>query len=193
MEICTWNNRMIYVCTHIEPSYTLDCPYEIIDNTKSGLPESYRHLRGMLQVLMKPLPDEIGIFQRRRYLPTTEIPQGYDCVVPKDFPNFNIRQQYGAYHCIADFDLVESIVNEKDFSEYVRTVSDEQYFHNIFILKKDDYIRYCNFLFSVLNEYVNRKGDARDVCFLAERLGSYWIWKNIPKEKRYVVKTITKN
>jgi len=181
---------MIYICSHIEPSYTLDCPYEVIDNTNSKLPETYRHLRGMLQILMKQLPDEVGIFQRRRYLPIDHIPEGYECVVPKDFPNFNMRQQYAMWHHVEDFDLVDEIVGEEDFTIYTRTVSDEQYFHNIFLFKKDDYIRYCNFLFSVLNEYVNRKGDARDVCFLAERLGSYWIWKNIPKEKRYVVRTV---
>lgn len=182
---------MVYICTHQQPSYELGCPNEIIDNTKSSLPESYRHLRGMLQVLMKPLDDEIAIFQRRRYLPITSIPEGYDCVVPKDFPDFDIRMQYFMFHHLEDLDLCEEIINEPEFSTYIRTVTDEQYFHNIFILKKDDYIRYCNFLFSVFNEYVDRKGDARDVCFLAERLGSYWIWKNIPKEKRYVVKTIT--
>lgn len=181
---------MIYICSHIEPSYTLDCPYEIVDNTNSKLPETYRHLRGMLQVLMKPLPEEVGIFQRRRYLPITEIPNGYRCVVPKDFPNFNMRQQYAMWHHVEDLDICEQIINEPDFSEYIRNVSDEQYYHNIFILKKDDYIRYCSFLFTVFNQYEEKTGDARDICFLAERIGSYWIWKNIPKEERYVVRTI---
>lgn len=182
---------MIYITTHIEPSYTLDCPYEVIDNTKSNLPETYRHLRGMLQVLQRPIPDEVGIFQRRRYLPITSIPDGYDCVVPKDFPDFNMLAQYASCHHIDDMLTCEKIINEPDFSEYIRKPSDEQYYHNIFILKKDDYIRYCSFLFTVFNQYEEKTGDARDVCFLAERLGSYWIWKNIPKEKRYVVKTVT--
>ena len=185
---------MIYICSHKPEQlpYKIHCPVEIIDNTKSALPEDYRHLRGMMQVLeKKPLPEEVGIYQHRRFMEYGSIPEGYDCVVPRDFPAFHIRNQYGACHHIEDLDVCEEIINDPDFSKYIRTPSDEQWMHNIFILKKEDYIRYCNFLFSVFTEYEKRTGGTRDVCFLAERLGSYWIWKNIPKEKRFVTKTIT--
>lgn len=122
------------------------------------------------------------------------IPEGYDCVVPKDFGNFCIRNQYAACHHIEDLDLCEEIIDDPEFSEWIRRPNnDEGYMHNIFILKKEDYIRYCNFLFSVFNEYEKRKGTSRDICFLAERLGAFFIAKNIPKEKRFVTKTITIN
>ena len=184
---------MIYVCTHKEePAYELDCPYEIVHNYNSGLPETYRHLRGMLQILMHPLPDEVGIFQHRRYLSVTTIPEGYDVVVPNNFAGpMQVYLQYSWWHHVEDLDLVEKILDDKDFSSYLRiNNNNECYWDNMFIMRKTDFIRYSNFLFSTLNEYVKRKGDARDVCFLAERLGSYWIWKNITKERRYVVRTI---
>ena len=184
---------MIYICSHKPEQipYKIHCPVEIIDNTKSALPEEYRHLRGMHEILKGPLPDEVGIYQHRRFMEYCSIPNGYDCVVPKDFPAFHIRNQYDSCHRLEDLNVCEDIINDPDFSRYIRTITDEQYFHNIFILKKDDFVEYCNFLFSVFTEYEKRTGGTHDVCFLAERLGSYWIWKNIPKEKRFVTKTIT--
>lgn len=184
---------MIYICSHKpeQVPYKIHCPIEIIDNSKSSLPEDYRHLRGMQQVLQLDLPDEIGIYQHRRFMEYGSIPEGYDCVVPKDFPAFQIRNQYAACHHIEDLDMCEKIIDDPEFSRYIRTITDEQYFHNIFILRKEDYIKYCSFLFTVFDEYEKRTGGTRDVAFLAERLGSYWIWKNIPKEKRFVTKTIT--
>lgn len=196
MEICSWNNRMIYVCTHKEePAYKLDCPYEVIHNFNSGLPETYRHLRGILQILMKHIPDEVGVFQHRRYLSVTEIPEGYDCVVPHNFCGpMQVYSQYCWCHHKEDIDLLEDIISDKDFSSYIRmNNNNECYWDNMFILRKPDFIRYCNFLFSTLNEYVDRKGDARDVCFLAERIGSFFIWKNFSKDKIYVANRIQIN
>lgn len=177
---------MIFVCTHKEPAYTLDCPHEIINNRQSNLSETYRHLRGMLQILKGTIPDEVGIFQQRKRLKDTSIPQGYDAVVPNNFCVCQIRAQYANCHHIEDLDLVEKIIDEAEFSRYIRIPNNKEcYWDNMFILKRDDFIQYCNFLFSILNEYYNRNGD-RDICFLAERIGSYWIWKNIPKDKIFI-------
>ena len=55
---------MIFVCTHKTPAYKLDCPNVVIDNNNSSLPITYRHLRGMLQILMGSIPDEVGLFQK---------------------------------------------------------------------------------------------------------------------------------
>lgn len=185
---------MIYICSHKpeQVPYKIHCPIEIIDNSKSSLPEDYRHLRGMQQVLQLDLPDEIGIYQHRRFMEYGSIPEGYDCVVPKDFGDFNVRNQYACCHHIEDLDLCEEIINDHKFNEWIRRNGNtETYMHNLFIMRKDDYIQYCNFLFSVLNEYADRRGEPRDVAFLAERLGAYWIATNIPKEKRFITKTIT--
>lgn len=182
---------MIFVCTHKTPAYKLDCPNVVIDNNNSSLPITYRHLRGMLQILMGSIPDEVGIFQQRKRLEATTIPEGYDIVVPNNFCVCQIRSQYGSCHHIEDLDLVEKIIDEKEFSDYIRIpMNKECWWHNVFICKKDFFIQYCNFLFTVLNEYYNINGD-RDICFLAERIGSYFIWKNIPRDKIYVSKTIT--
>ena len=184
---------MIYICSHKPDKipYKLDCTYKIVDNNNSDLPENYRHLRGMKQIWeMKNLPEEIGIFQHRRYLECNSIPESYDIVVPNNFCICQMRSQYGSCHKLEDLDLVEKIIDEPKFSEYIRISNNHQcYWHNIFICRKDFFIKYCDFLFTVLNAYYEINGD-RDVCFLAERIGSYFIWKNIPKENIYISKTI---
>lgn len=184
---------MIYICTHKEPAYTLDCPHKIIYNNEVNLPDEWRHLRGMLQILKGPIPDEVGIFQQRRRLNETTIPEGYRIVCPNDFGSFNVYNQYASYHNAQDLDIASNIINDMYFTNWIRkNNNDELYMHNIFIMNKEDYISYCNFLFSVLNEYRNKVGD-RNICFLAERLGAYWISANIPKNERYITKTITYN
>ena len=185
---------MIFICTHKPEQipYELHCDVEIIDNNKSNLPEDYRHLRGMLEVLKRPIPDEVGIFQHRRFIEYGSIPEGYDIVCTKDFGNFNIYNQYAMHHHIKDLELVEKIIAEKKFSEWIRKPNNsETYMHNIFIMRRDDYVRYCSWIFSVLNEYEHRNGSARDADKLAERLTAYWISDNIPLDKRFITKTIT--
>ena len=185
---------MVYICSHKPDKipYKLNCPYEIIDNNNSDLSENYRHLRGMKQIWeMKNLPDEIGIFQHRRYLECNCIPEGYDIVAPNNFCICHMKNQYASCHNIKDIEIAERIIGP-DFTKYINIPSNkEEYWHNIFIMKKTDYQKYCEFLFSVLTEHDILAESDKDDCFLAERIGSYWIWKNIPKERRFVTKTIT--
>lgn len=179
---------MIYICTHSEdPLYTLECPYKIIHNENNTiLSEQWRHLRGMQLILNTSLPKEIGIFQKRRRLQETAIPDGYDVVVPKNFHNVeNIREQYKKYHSIENLDLVEKIISEKSFSKYIRINNNLQcYFDNVFIMRRNDYITYCIKLFNILNIKTKIAGD-KDNCFLAERIGSYLIYKMFNKSKIY--------
>lgn len=185
---------MVYVCSHKpnEVPYKLGCPYEIIDNNNSDLSENYRHLRGMKQIWLRPdLPDEIGIFQHRRFFEYGSIPEGYDIVVADDFSPFQIKSQYAQCHNVMDIEIAEKIIGE-DFIKYINIpYNKEAYFHNMGIFRKSDYQKYCEFLFSVLAEHDILAGSDADDDKLAERITSYWIWKNIPKEKIFKTKTIT--
>lgn len=188
---------MIYICSHKPDKipYKLDCTYKIVDNNCSNLSENYRHLRGMKLILENenPLPDEIGIFQNRRFMEYGYIPEGYDIVVADDFSPFQLKLQYASCHNIKDIEIAEKIIGP-DFTKYINIpYNREAYFHNMFIMKKTDYQKYCEFLFSVLAEHDILADSDVDDAFLAERIGSYWIWKNIPKDKIYVANTITVN
>lgn len=182
---------MIYICSEIEPSYTLDCEHEIIDNNLCSLSDQYRHMRGIWQLYNRTeLPDEIGIFQKRRALPVMAMPEHFDVVVPECDGPCVMRDQYiecAPYANIAyperDFDLIEHIIAEQSFSEYIRMPNNfECYWHNVFIMRKNDFKRYCEFVFDVLFEKDRHVGP-QDDCFLAERIGSYWIWKNFDRDK----------
>ena len=184
---------MIYICTEAHPSYTLECEHEIIDNNLCSFSDEYRHMRGIWQLYNRPeLPDEIGIFQKRRALPIVVIPENFDVVVPECEWSCTMREQYiacGPYSHKPDperdFDLVEHIIAEQSFSEYIRMPNNSEcYWHNMFIMKKEGFIKYCEFMFAVLFEKDRHVGPQSD-CFLAERIGSYWIWKNFAKEKTY--------
>lgn len=184
---------MIYICSHNPDKipYKLNCPYEIIDNNNSELSENYRHLRGMKQIWeMKNLPDEIGIFQHRRYLECNCIPEGYDVVVSNDFPPFHMKNQYASCHNVKDIEIAEKIIGP-DFIKYINLPNNKGYYHNMFIMRKSDYQKYCEFLFSVLTEHDILAGSDVDDDKLAERITSYWIWKNFPKDKIFQAKTIT--
>lgn len=194
---------MIYICTHKEPKYTLQCDYTIVDNGDTSYEDNianygnrYRHLRGIYNIWKNyELPEEIGIFQQRRYLNMTKIPSGFRAVVADWGLGYtNVRRQYNVCHG-EDLELVEKIIGP-EFTYYI-DLTVLPYFHNMFVFNKLDFCNYCEFLFPVLEKFeelsnhVERFGYQEAVCaFLAERIGSYWIWKNIPEKEIYLAKTI---
>lgn len=78
--------------------------------------------------------------------------------------NFNITlyDQYKSANIIKYLDQVVDIIKEKypDYSESVDNMlkSKKLYYSNSFILKKEDYIKYCEFVFDILFTFVNRNG-----------------------------------
>ena len=184
---------MIYICTETTPSYRLNYEHQLIDNNLCSFSDQYRHLRGMWQLYhYTDCPDEIGIFQKRRYILINKIPENFDVVVPECIWPCTIRDQYIAcgpsghgIHAERDINLIESIIADQSFSDYIRIKNNpECYWHNMFIMKRDDFKKYCEFMFMVLFEKDRHVGPQSN-CFLAERIGSWWIWKNFAKEKIY--------
>lgn len=174
---------MIYVCTHKEPAYKLEGSITI-DNTRSPLPEEYGHIR-VIEIVskMSNLPEEVGIFQQRRRLFHTSIPAGYECVVPHNFCVCKIRDQYAACHGIEMLDIVEETINDDLFSIYIRIERNyECYWDNMLILKRDAFLEYAKFLLDALEKKDKIAGPFQN-RWLAERIGSFWIWKNIKLEK----------
>lgn len=67
---------MIYICTEATPSYKLNYKHKIVNNNLCSFSDQYRHLRGMWQIYnYTDLPDEIGIFQKRRIILVHKIPK----------------------------------------------------------------------------------------------------------------------
>ena len=174
---------MIYICTHTKPAYEI-IGSTIIDNTKSMLPEDYGHLRGIdLVSKMNDLPEEIGIFQQRRYIPIYSIPANYDIVVPFNFCICNIRDQFARCHDIQYLDIAEKIIDDEQFSKYIRIDNNyECYWDNMFIMRRQHFLDYSSFLLGVLKKKDEIIGPMQN-RWLAERIGSFWIWKHIERNK----------
>lgn len=111
-----------------------------------------------------------------------------DMIVPMaENMHQSVMQHYGnaSYHNIGDIKTVQNIVSEMypDYSDALREYlgSRYHYFGNIFIMRREVFQDYCQWLFSILARYDEAKPsytgqEARVDGYLAERLlGAYYI------------------
>ena len=110
------------------------------------------------------LKDYVGICHYSRFFDfydhipqMNEIFKEYDIVLPKPLYVGNVYQQYGMCHNIADLNLIFEIIKCK-YPQYtnsaIKTLNSPILFGgNMFIMKKEDFIDYCTFIFSILEEF----------------------------------------
>ncbi|MBR1443325.1 MAG: DUF4422 domain-containing protein [Firmicutes bacterium] len=106
--------------------------------------------------------------------------------------NYYIETNYSQYihaHHAEDLDTTREILLEK-YPQYIKAYDDvmkKTYGHrfNMFVMKKDKFDSYCEWLFDILFELENRldisnynKNDARVFGFVSERLLDVWINTN---------------
>jgi hypothetical protein len=115
----------------------------------------------------------------------------YDVILPRK-RNYYIETTYNQYihaHHKVDLDTTEAILKERypDYLDAYKNVMEKSSGHrfNMFIMKKDVFDSYCEWLFSVLFELENRLDisqyssyDARVFGFVGERLLDVWIQTN---------------
>lgn len=133
--------------------------------------------------------------------------KGYDCIIPHiyDYTNYFHKNLVEDFKNLLDqkiehFHLMIDTV-KKLFPDYAETAEDirnghEKYIANMFIMKKEMFNEYCNFLFSIESEIdkkVNSKyfseNESRFLGFLGEILLTIFI-KQKQKEKKYKIKEI---
>lgn len=166
------------------------------------------------------LNDYIGFCQYRRYFDfifndfnINDIFNNCDIIAGEkiSFP-FSVKTQYKSCHNIDDLNIVIDII-KNDFNEYYNDFikfldQNILYCHNMFIMKSNDFKKYCNFIFNVLEKYlyninydvINRvknninkyhnnldNKQYRIGGFLGERLTSFYIMNNF--NKIYVYET----
>lgn len=223
------NNLDIFICTHKEfkPVVHNSC-YKIInansinnDMTDNGIKGSfYSEILSYLYVNKNyTLKDYIGFCSYRKYFSFMDnIPNM--TYIFKDFEvitttplvlNCSVKKHYDKCHNADDLKIVEEIIREK-YQEYYDTFqlfvnSNKISPCNMFIMKKEDFVRYCNFIEGVLNEYLtvigwdiekrirNNKAiylrnntfeyQYRIGGYLAERLTNVFILNNFKKIKYY--------
>ena len=103
----------------------------------------------------------------------------YDMIMPKgENMHVSVRNHYknAPFHHIEDLELTEKIIDEyyPDYSKAKDEYLSQQsiYFGNIFIMKKDVFMDYCNFLFSVLKKF-DSKSDTSSYGEQEKRVDGY--------------------
>lgn len=115
----------------------------------------------------------------------------YDVIAPlKERNNCSVYEQYktSEFHKIEDLDTIIQIIKEK-YPDYVDAMniylnSNDMYYCNMFIMKREIFNSYCNWLFSILDEHEKLRDlsdysvdEYRVSGFLGERLfGIYYTY-----------------
>lgn len=223
------DNIDIFICTHTNYNIPvtndvyklISCgsnPIDgaIMDNTGdniSRLNGFYCELTGIYWVWKNwNLKDYVGFCHYRRYFEFLDnVPNmdEEDCDVIILSPiklTKPMREMYEEWHNVEDLDLVVDIAKYKYGVYHNETLTTDLFnARNMFIMNKDLFNEYCEFLFGVLNDYCVRKGiksmvdvycqvlsnpkygdtnkykhQARIGGFLAERLMQIWVnWKKL--------------
>lgn len=174
------NNIDIFICTHKEFEPTVhNNTYETLnakqindDIAENGLKGSfYSELMLYFHVAENlKLKKYVGFCHYRKYFSflddvpnMDEIFKTYDMIAvnPIKFNN-TVEGQYAYCHNIEDLNIVGNLIHTK-FNEYSKAydffIKGNMMFPcNMFIMKKEDFIEYINFVKGVLDEYVNIVG-----------------------------------
>lgn len=185
---------MVFCCTHTNSlDYTLPINYQLITTDLPGIniweKVNYRHCRHIYYIYKNlnlfNYPEIIGIFQKKRYLTTLTIPDGYNCVVPAWGRNScTVYNQYCICHNKEIIDLSKEIINDYHYDKFLQLPMTGVHYHNMFVLHSKDFMKYCYFLFDVLFKIERRVDEFSDAPFIAERLGAFWFWRYM--NKRYI-------
>ena len=178
------------------------------DNTGdniSGKNANYCELTGLYWAWKNLKADYIGLAHYRRHFSNgtqlgdkkdkvinqTELEKCLseaDILLPKP-RNYWIETNYSQYahaHHAIDLDTTRAIIQEK-YPEYIKAYDESMkrttgHRFNMFIMKKDKFDEYCEWLFDILFELENRldissynKNDARVFGFVSERLLDIWL------------------
>lgn len=189
---------------------TFDLGYEK-DNTGDNISsknKNYCELTGLYWAWKNLDADYIGLAHYRRHFCTPGVKEDKksrvlsgaqleklleksDVLLPKQ-RNYFIETNYSQYvhaHHAVDLDMTRSILKErhpeyiKAFDETMKQTKGHRF--NMFIMKRDKFDAYCEWLFDVLFELEDRldissysENDARVFGFVSERLLDVWIQTN---------------
>lgn len=176
------------------------------------------------------LHEYVGYCHYRRYfsfmdnIPNMgEVFKTNDIIIGKPINfSYSIREHYGRCHNVEDLNIVEGIIKEKYPSYYnifERYMNQKMFIpYNMFIMRKEDFLMYVEFIKGVLGEYIKIVGtdiykrieDNKDKYlkkfspndtveyqyriggYLAERLTGVFICKHFTKARYYEIKITEK-
>lgn len=146
--------------------------------------------------------ETIGFMQYRRLfnndtlLNYKDILSLYDVIVPRKYSTGNIIHQYNVCHSGDLLNITLNLIYEYN-EEYRHTIDIFRKLnyvipHNMYIMKYNDFIEYCNFMFDSLELLNISKEQQYDRCysFLAERLSTLFFIHYFNDEKIYYTDVI---
>jgi len=174
------DNLRIFICTHKDFGPPVhNKAYQIVDNRKNKIKEHkglddkfYSEILTYYNIAeYEDLPPYVGFCHYRRYFAfmnkvpkISEVLKDADALVIKPIRfNGNVREQYSYYHNIEDLEIVEKIIKEK-FSDYYPTLErflegNTMFAYNMFIVKREDFKKYVEFIKNVLDAYIDIVGN----------------------------------
>lgn len=202
-------NDEAYLPLHVGREGKQDLGY-VGDNTSDNISvknANYCELTGLYWAWKNLDCEYIGLCHYRRYFANKRVGkdkkaailhkadyerllQKYDVLLPKKRNYYieTVRSQYEHAHNKRDLDEVEKIVQElyPEYSEAFTKVMNKTKLHilNMFVMRKDKFNEYCQWLFAILFELEKRidissynQYEARVFGFLSERLFNVWLEK----------------
>lgn len=108
------------------------------------------------------LPDIDEIFKTKKIILNEPIPLRVHDGLPKGGTLMSNKEWYEYWHNIEDFELLGEIIKDK-FPEYMdgyEAMSKATYLYpsSMFIMKRETFLEYCNFIFTILNEFRSIRG-----------------------------------
>ena len=98
-------------------------------------------------------------------------------IAPCPTTNKTVRHHYEKSHNKEDMDILLKIIKEEkpEFYESAKEYIEgyEEYLYNMFVLRKSDFINYCEFIFPVIESFLKRK--SVDRLFISERLTGIYL------------------
>jgi hypothetical protein len=153
-------------------------------------------------------PDYIGLYHYRRMFEYNTIKKlnDYDIIITKkrffnsfwkeSYPscsdNITIKRQISFDKFDISIEIIKKMYPEKsdEILEYFDLTGG--YFNNMFIMKKELFFEYCEFIMPLVLEFIKliNPGTPRDVAFFCERLTGYFLWSKTKSVKYIETDTI---
>ena len=146
----------------------------------------YCELTGLYWAYKNLKADYLGLCHYRRYFDLDNIDLNkYDIVLPKKRHYYieTVYDQFKHAHGERPLKIMEEVIKNDYpayYDDYLKQLNSKSlHIYNMFIMKYDIFIDYCDFLFGVLDKVEKQLGEVNRIYgFLAERLLDVYINKN---------------
>ena len=166
----------------------LDLPYQRDDEGEniSINNKYYSELTAMYWAYKNLKADYIGLCHYHRYLDLNGIKiDNYKVILPKKRHYYieTVYSQYAHAHGNAGLDVAREIIDDY-YHDYIDSFDEcmkrrSLHIYNIFIMRYDIFIQYCDFLFNILFRIEDRLGNVdRLYGYISERLLDVFLAKN---------------